>query len=117
MEGPKVELQLAMTDLEEEEALQFFQRRLEGWGVQDALYKAGAQPGDPIAIGDVIFDFTPRSVYLEQDAEKQELDVRPSQAKRLKVKKELKSIRERSEALQPGRKRGKKRQNRSRRWD
>lgn len=117
VEGPKVELQLAMTDLEEEEALQFFQRRLEGWGVQDALVKAGAKPGDPVAIGEVIFDFTPRSAYLDQGDENLEVDVRPSQAERLKVKKELKSIRERSEALAPGRKRGKKRQRRERRYE
>lgn len=108
VEGPKVELQLAMTDLEEDDALQFFQRRLEGWGVQEALIAAGARPGDPIAIGDVIFDFTPRSVYLNQGDEELELNARPSQVKRLQVKKELKSIREQSEALQPGRKRGKK---------
>lgn len=108
VEGPKVELQLAMTDLEEDDALQFFQRRLEGWGVQEGLIAAGAKPGDPIAIGDVIFDFTPRSVYLAQGDEKAELDMRPSQAKRLEVKRELKSIKDQSEALQPGRKRGKK---------
>ena len=112
VEGPKVELQLAMTDLEEDEALQFFQRRLEGWGVQEALIKAGAQPGDPVAIGEVVFDFTPRSVYLEQGDEKLEPDMRPSQAKRLKVKKELKSIKQQSEALSPTRKRGRKKKTR-----
>jgi len=110
VEGPKVELQLAMTDLEEDEALQFFQRRLEGWGVQEALIKAGAKPGDPVGIGDVIFDFTPRSVYLDQGDEKLELDGRPSQIKRIQVKKELKSIRQRSEAMAPTRRRSKKKQ-------
>lgn len=112
VEGPKVELQLAMTDLEEDEALQFFQRRLEGWGVQEALIKAGAKPGDPVAIGEVVFDFTPRSVYLDQGDEKLEPDMRPSQAKRLKVKKELKSIKQQSEALSPTRKRGRKKKTR-----
>lgn len=112
VEGPKVELQLAMTDLEEEEALQFFQRRLEGWGVQEALIKAGAKPGDPIAIDEVIFDFTPRSRYLEPEDDDKEQEMRPSQAKRLEVKRELRSIRQQSEALAPTRKRGKKRQNR-----
>lgn len=108
VEGPKVELQLAMTDLEEDEALYFFQRRLEGWGVQDALVEAGAKPGDPIAISDVIFDFTPRAAYLDQGDEELEPDVRPSQVERLKRKKELKSIRQQSDALSPTRKRGKK---------
>ena len=108
VEGPKVELQLAMTDLEEDEALHFFQRRLEGWGVQQALIDAGAKPGDPIMISEVIFDFTPRAAYLDQGDEDLEPDIRPSQVKRLKRKKELKSIRQQSEALEPGRKRGKK---------
>jgi GTPase len=114
VEGPKVELQLAMTDLEEDEALQFFQRRLEGWGVQDALIKAGAKPGDPVSISDVVFDFTPRSIYLDQGDEKLEIEARPSQQKRIKVKKELKSIRQQSERLSPTRSRGKKRQSRPR---
>lgn len=117
VEGPKVELQLAMTDLEEDEALQFFQRRLEGWGVQEALIKAGARPGDPISISDVIFDFTPRSVYLDQGDEDLEVAMRPSQAERLKTKKELKSIRQQSEALTPTRSRGKKRQTRPRLYE
>jgi GTPase len=112
VEGPKVELQLAMTDLEEDEALHFFQRRLEGWGVQKALVDAGAKPGDPIMISDMIFDFTPRAAYLDQGDEELEPDVRPSQVKRLKKKKELKSIRQQAEALEPGRKRGKKRSKR-----
>lgn len=111
VEGPKVELQLAMTDLEEDEALHFFQRRLEGWGVQAALLEAGAKPGDPIVISDVMFDFTPRAAYLTQGDEDLEPDMRPSQVKRLRKKKELKSIRQQSEALSPTRKRGKKRTN------
>lgn len=115
VEGPKVELQLAMTDLEEEEALHFFQRRLEGWGVQEALIKAGAKPGDPIAISDIVFDFTPRSVYLDQGDEKLEPDVRPSQAERLKLKRELRSIRDQSSSLGATRKRSKKKQNRGQR--
>jgi len=111
VEGPKVELQLAMTDLDEDEAVFFFQRRLEGWGVQEALLEAGAQPGDPIVISDVVFDFTPRAAYLDQGDEELEPDMRPSQVKRLKKKKELKSIRQRSEQLTPTRKRGKKKKN------
>jgi GTP-binding protein len=108
VEGPKVELQLAMTDLEEDEALHFFQRRLEGWGVQKALVEAGAKPGDPIVISEMMFDFTPRAAYLDQGDEDLELDARPSQVKRLKRKKELKSIRQQSEKLGPTRSRGKK---------
>lgn len=112
VEGPKVELQVAMTDLEEDEAVRFLQRRLEGWGVQEGLIAAGCQPGDPVAIGDVVFDFTPRSVYLTDEDEEAEPVARPSQVKRLAIKKELKSIRQRSEDLGPTRKRGKKKRKR-----
>lgn len=108
VEGPKVELQVAMTDLEEEEAVRFLQRRLEGWGVQEGLIAAGCQPGDPVAIGDVVFDFTPRAAYLAAEDEDAEPVARPSQIKRQAIKRELKSIKQRSENLAPTRKRGKK---------
>lgn len=117
--GPKVELQVAMTDLEEEEALHFLQRRMEGWGIQQGLIDAGAQPGDPVCINDIIFDFTPRSAYLKQGAENEEIAMRPSQQERVKSKKELKSIKQQNEALsgRRGRGRGRKRQSRPRLYE
>ncbi len=117
VQGQKVELQVAMTDINEEEAVAFLQRRLEGWGVQDGLYKAGAQPGDLVRILGLEFDFTPRSAYLEPEDEEAELDLRPSAVKRLETKKQLKSIREQSEMLTPTRSRGKKRQTRPRQYE
>ncbi len=108
VEGQKVEIQVAMTDLEEEDALRFLQRRLEGWGVQEALLEAGAKPGDPVAIGNVVFDFTPRTAYLSVEDEDLEPDLRASQVDRLKRKKELRSIRQQSEALAPTRSRSRK---------
>lgn len=115
--GQKIDLQLAMTDLEEEEALQFLQRRLEGWGVQDELTRMGAKPGDAVAIGDYIFDFTPRSVYLDVQDEEAEPDVRPSQSKRLEIKKSLKSMKDQSDKLRPSRGRGRKRKTRPRLYE
>ena len=114
VQGQKVELQVAMTDINEEEAVAFLQRRLEGWGVQEGLFKAGAKPGDVVSIGGIEFDFTPRSAYLAETDESDEPDMRPSAVKRMTVKKELRSIRQQSEALAPTRSRGKKRQSRPR---
>lgn len=117
--GQKVELQVAMTDLEEDDAVKFLQRRLEGWGVQEGLLKAGAQPGDLVRIGRAEFDFTPRSAYLEPEDAEAEPDMRPSAVKRLGEKRELRSIREESERLAPtrSRSRGKKRQVRPRQYE
>ena len=117
VQGQKVEMQLAMTDLNEEEAVAFLMRRLEGWGVQEGLIKAGAKPGDPVRIGNAEFDFTPRSAYLTPEDEEAEPDLRPSAVKRLGVKRELKSIREQSEKLQPTRSRGTKRKTRPRQYE
>ena len=117
VEGQKVEIQVAMTDLEEEDALAFLQRRLEGWGVQEALVKAGARPGDPVSIGGNIFDFTPRSAYLKDVDEDDEPAIRPSQVERLATKKELKSIREQNETLAPTRNRGRKRKAQARKYE
>ncbi|MBX5476734.1 MAG: GTPase ObgE [Clostridia bacterium] len=49
--GRRVERAVAMTDLDNREALLYLQRRLERWGVESALKKAGAQPGDTVRIG------------------------------------------------------------------
>jgi GTP-binding protein len=119
VQGQKVEIQVAMTDMTEDDAVQFLQRRLEGWGVQEGLIRAGAKPGDLVRIGGAEFDFTPRSAYLQPDDEEAEPDLRPSAVKRLTVKKDLKSIREQSEKLAPNRSRsrGKKRQTRPRMYE
>ena len=115
--GQKVEIQLAMTDIEEEESLQFLQRRMEGWGIQEELIRMGAKPGDPVAIGDFIFDFMPRSAYLVPEDKLAEPDVRPSQSMRLEVKRNLKSIKEQSAKHRPSRGRGRKRQSRPRLYE
>ena len=53
--GPQVERLLAMTDLNNPEALSHFQRMLERWGLNEALVRQGARGGETIRIKDVEF--------------------------------------------------------------
>ncbi len=58
VKGKKVERAISMTDFENGEAVDYLRRRLAKMGVEDALKKAGAQPGDDVAIGDMAFEYT-----------------------------------------------------------
>ncbi|MDE0005065.1 MAG: GTPase ObgE [Rhodospirillaceae bacterium] len=49
--GRSVERTVAMTDLENDEALQWLQRRFDQLGVTTALNKAGVQQGDTVRVG------------------------------------------------------------------
>lgn len=113
--GDSVETAVAMTDLDEEEAVRRLQKKLFGWGLQKALLAAGAEAGDPVRIGTVYFDFTPEVAWLDEEAP-DEPDIRPSQVERLQEKKRLRSIKEQARDNEPTRARGRKRRNRSRRW-
>jgi GTPase len=53
--GPQVERLLAMTDLNNPEALAHFQRMLDRWGLSDALARQGARGGETIRIKDMEF--------------------------------------------------------------
>ena len=57
VKGREVEKHLAMTDLENEEAVRRFQKILEIMGVDDALRQAGAKTGDVVRIKDQEFEF------------------------------------------------------------
>ncbi len=59
VKGKAVEKMVSMTDLGNPEALMYLQRRLRGMGVERELEKRGARPGDPIYIGEEVFDFYP----------------------------------------------------------
>ena len=108
--GQAVEQAVIRTDMDEDEAVRALQRKLFGWGVQEALQKAGAQTGDTVCIGDLLFDFTPVLDWMElADVEEEETEVRPSQIKRLKEKKRLRSMKEQAGLQKPGRGRGRKR--------
>ncbi len=57
--GTRPERVVAATDLFNEEAAQRLGRKLIAMGVEDALERAGAKPGDEIRIGESVFDFEP----------------------------------------------------------
>ncbi|MBQ7568866.1 Obg family GTPase CgtA, partial [bacterium] len=108
--GVRVEKAVAMTDLDEEESVGRLQRRFDAWGVEDALIKAGAQPGDTVRIGKSEFAFEPKPAWLaEYESEKAKMpDMRPSQAIRLEEKKQRCQERQSLAALSGLRGRGKR---------
>lgn len=50
---------VAMTDMSNPEAVAYLQKRLDSAGVERALIKAGANPGDEVKIGSVAFEWWP----------------------------------------------------------
>src|SRR5215218_3929106 len=57
--GDRPERWVAMTDLDNPQAVAYLQRRLRRAGVDDLLAEAGASPGDEVLVGDAAFEFTP----------------------------------------------------------
>ncbi len=57
--GDKVEQMIHMTDMANEEAVEYLQDRLRAAGVERALGKAGAHDGDEVMIGETVFYFNP----------------------------------------------------------
>jgi GTP-binding protein len=57
--GDRPERWVAMTDLDNPQAVAYLQRRLRRAGVDDLLDEAGASPGDEVRVGDAAFEFTP----------------------------------------------------------
>ena len=57
--GARPEREVAMTDLDNDEAVLRLQKRLISMGVERLLQSAGAARGDEVRIGDVAFDFEP----------------------------------------------------------
>jgi GTP-binding protein len=55
--GDGVERLLAMTDLDNEDAVRHLHRRLERMGVIRRLHLLGAKNGDRVRIGDTMLDF------------------------------------------------------------
>jgi GTP-binding protein len=64
--GPRPERWVRQTNFANDEAVGFLADRLARLGVEDALAKAGAEPGSPVRIGDREFDWEP-SVYAGED--------------------------------------------------
>ncbi len=59
VQGHQVERRVAMTNLDNEEALFRLQQALRRFGVFAALKEAGVQAGDTVRIRDLEFDFVP----------------------------------------------------------
>jgi GTP-binding protein len=57
--GTKPERWIRQTDFNNDEAVGYLADRLNRLGVEEALAKAGAVPGDAITVGDVTFDWEP----------------------------------------------------------
>jgi GTPase len=64
--GPRPERWVRQTNFDNDEAVGFLADRLARLGVEDALAKAGAEPGAPVRIGDREFDWEP-TVYAGPD--------------------------------------------------
>lgn len=63
--GDKPERWVRQTDFANDEAVGYLADRLERLGVEEALFKTGAKPGDTVVIGEgdgVVFDWDPTSV-------------------------------------------------------
>ncbi len=57
VEGLAAQRAVALSDLTQPEAAALAARRLQRAGVEEALRRAGAQPGDEVCIGDLVFEF------------------------------------------------------------
>jgi GTP-binding protein len=64
--GPRPERWVRQTNFDNDEAVGFLADRLARLGVEDALAKAGAEPGSPVRIGDREFDWEP-TVYAGRE--------------------------------------------------
>lgn len=68
--GRRAERAVAVTDMDNDEAVTRLQRRLIAMGVEQALSSAGATEGDEVRIGETSFDFEPEATTVPppQDA-------------------------------------------------
>ncbi|HZL07328.1 MAG TPA: Obg family GTPase CgtA, partial [Coriobacteriia bacterium] len=67
--GGRIERMVIMTDMANEEAVAYLQRRLQRAGVEKVLLEAGAREGDTVTIGPVSFEFESHLSEPEPEAE------------------------------------------------
>jgi GTP-binding protein len=58
VQGKRVRRLVAMTDLENADAVRYLHRRLQRLGVIDRLREMGAEEGDTVYVGEAVFGFT-----------------------------------------------------------
>jgi GTP-binding protein len=90
--GGRVERWVRQTNFDNDEAVGYLADRLERLGVEAALAKQGAQPGDPVRIGTMEFDWQPSAGEFVAgprgtDARLEEAIGRNSAAQRLAARK------------------------------
>ena len=59
--GEKIERWIRQTDFENDEAVGYLADRLAKAGVEEALYKAGADAGSEVTIGEITFEWDPQT--------------------------------------------------------
>jgi GTP-binding protein len=92
VQGVQVERWIRQTNFDNDEAIGYLADRLDRVGVEAALEKKGAQPGDPVRIGDREFDWRPTTGdYVSgprgTDARLEDPSGRASAAQRLAARK------------------------------
>lgn len=89
--GQQVEQLVKATNMEDPDQIRNLQRKLLGWGVEDALLEAGAEAGDTVRIDKFLFDFEPTPEWLRKERmpDPDAVEVRPSQKERLVRRGEL----------------------------
>ncbi|MEJ3749666.1 GTPase ObgE [Actinomycetes bacterium KLBMP 9797] len=90
--GPRPERWVRQTNFDNDEAVGFLADRLERLGVEDALAKTGAEPGDLVRIGDREFDWRPNGSEFVSgprgtDARLEDKSTRANAAERLAARK------------------------------
>ena len=57
--GDRPQRWVAMTDLDNPQAVAYLQRRMRRAGVEELLARAGARPGDEVLVGEAAFEYEP----------------------------------------------------------
>ena len=73
VEGKAAERAISLADLTVPEAADFAAQRLDRLGVDAALRQAGAEPGDEVEIGGIVFEFQEEEALAEENDDEWEL--------------------------------------------
>ncbi len=89
--GEQVEQLVVTTDMNDPDQVRNLQRKMLAWGVEDELANQGAEPGDTVRIGKLLFDFEPTPEWMRKERlpDPDAVQLRPSQKERLVRRAEL----------------------------